>query len=336
MKIPYLLSLLGLVGCLAATPGALAAETLRVGVLPLGGNAPAPLRAEGTQTLLDALGGLARLSVVSLARIDAVLGPAAKRALEACTDDPCLVQATQGIKTDRLVIGSLDVEGDKTLLRLRLIESSTVAKTPIARVTRDVGRDADPLRSEVSAAVLELFPERAKESVGTVEILGALPGARIVVDGRMSTTVPLDAIDPEAPAILKLPPGTHEIRVVAPGYFPRTERAQVLVGQRTSLAFDLEKNRSNGPLILGGVGAAAGVGGAILGALAATKVGDWKDACLPRMPCEAGFTRERYLSDEQAIDQQRTAANVLFGVAGAAIAGAVIWYFLDPGSEVVE
>jgi hypothetical protein len=247
-----------------------------------------------------------------------------------------VVRTTRKIATDRIVIGSLDVEGGRTLLRLRLIESSTSAGAPVARVSREVGGGEEPLRTAVSLSVLELFPERAEQSVGTVEIVGARPGARIVVDGEKSASVPIDAVDPAAPAVLKLPPGLHEIRVSAPGYFPRTERAQVLVGQRTRLVFDLDKNRSNGPLILGGLGVAAGVGGAILGALVAKRAGDWEDACPARMPCAPGFTRERYVSDGRAIDQQRTAANILYGVAGAAVLGAVVWFFVDPGSEVVQ
>ncbi len=78
---------------------------------------------------------------------------------------------------------------------------------------------------------------------------------------------------------------------------------------------------------------AAGVAGIILGAVVKNKANRWSDACPGGMPCAAGFTRDRYDDDMQAIDQGRTVANVLYGVAGAAALGAVIWFFADPGSD---
>jgi hypothetical protein len=51
------------------------------------------------------------------------------------------------------------------------------------------------------------------------------------------------------------------------------------------------------------------------------------------MPCAPGYTRERYASDEDLIDRNRTVSNALYGVTGAIVAGAVLWFFLDPGSD---
>jgi hypothetical protein len=281
---------------------------------------------------VDALSSMRGLSVVSFANVDAVLGPAVKQAIEACTSDACIVEKTSGIKTDGLAIGSLDLEGRRTILRVRLVRSSSAAAT-VARVSRDVADGGDGLREAVSLAAMDLLPDHAKASVGTLEIAGAMPGAKIVVDGRMSATVPLEATDPSAPAVLSLPPGVHRIKVSAPGHFPATERAQIFAGQRTRLAIDLEKNRSNGPLILGGAGVASVIAGAILGGVVKSKADGWSDACRAGMPCAAGYTRERYESDRASIDRGRTVANALYGVGGAAILAGVIWFFLDPGTD---
>jgi hypothetical protein len=321
-----------LVASQLALPVIVEASELRVGVIPFSGNADPTARTQATQIFMDALAGMRGIAVVSFANVDAVLGPAAKRALDECKDDRCLISATAGIKTDGLAIGSIDEEGSRTILRVRLVKTSSDAQT-VGRVSRDISLESDALRAEVSQTALELFPDHAKASVGMLEIHGALPGARIVVDGKQSATVPLNPTDPNAPAVLRLPPGTHQIRVTAEGHYPVTERAEVLAGQRTRVRIDLDKNRSNGPLILGGIGAAAGIAGAVLGVVVKSKADDWDEACAGGTACAAGFTRERYEDDGQAIDRGRTVANVLYGVAGAAAISAVIWYFLDPGSD---
>jgi hypothetical protein len=313
-------------------PCASFAADLDVGVMMLSGGAPPADRSLATQSIIDTLGALSGIRVVSLAQIGAVLGPAVAEALAVCADDPCVVRTTKTIAMGAVVLGELEDEGTGRVLRIRAIETSSAART-IARVARTV---AEPLAQAASLAAVELFPEQASASVGTLEIAGALPGARIVVDGRMSATMPLSSTNPDAPAILKLPPGSHEIRLSAPGHHPLIERAEVRVGQRTRLEVDLDKNRSNGPFILGGIGLAAGAAGGILGAVVASRAAGWRDACPVGEPCAPGFTRERYESDDRSIAQQRTVANALYGVAGAAVIGAVIWFFVDPGSDPVE
>jgi hypothetical protein len=121
--------------------------------------------------------------------------------------------------------------------------------------------------------------------------------------------------------------------VSAPGHYPATERADVLAGQRTRIEVDLVKNRSLGPFILAGVGAGTGALAIILGAIAGNRASDWRDACPPMSACAPGYTRERYLSDQDLIDRNRTVSNALYGVTGAILAGAVLWFFFDPGSD---
>ncbi len=321
-----------LASCLALLTAPAQGAELRVGVVPISGSAPQNVRQRATQVLMDALAGMRGVAVVSFGNLDAVLGAAAKERLDACQNDACVIEATSAINTDRIALGSIDVEGPRAVLRLRLVRTSSGAEI-LARVTRDVTFGDDVLKSAVAQSALELLPEQAKDSVGMLEIAGAIPGARIVVDGRMSASVPLEATDPEAPAVLRLTPGVHQIRVSAPGHHDAIERAEVHAGQRTRLEIDLAKNRSTGPLILGGVGVAAGVAGVILGAVVRGRANDWKDACPSDGACAPGFTRERYDADSQSIDQQRTVANVLYGVAGGAAIGALIWFFVDPGTD---
>jgi hypothetical protein len=319
--------------CLALVSLRAEASELRVGVLPFVGSHPTACD-EATKIFSETLGSLRGIAVVELANIDAVL-PGAKQKLEACKDDPCLVSATSGIKTDGLAVGTLDDEAGRTVLRIRLVRTSSEAPT-VARVTRDVLLEPEVFAAAVAQSALDLFPENAKASVGTLEVHGLIPGARIVVDGKMSASVPLDPIHPGAPAVLKLAPGSHQIRVSASGHYPTTERAQVSAGQRTRLVVDLQKNRSSGPLILAAIAGGAAITGAIIGGVAKTKADNWSEACAGGQPCAVGFTRERYDVDRGAIARERTVANALFGVGGAAAIGAVIWFFIDPGSDVEE
>src|SRR5262245_28044667 len=115
---------------------------LRIGVLPFSGSLDPAQRAQTTQILSDALAGMRGIAVVSFSNIDAVLGPEAKRALESCNDDRCIVAKTSAIKTDGLVIDSLDEENGSILLRVRMVKSSSAAEM-VGRVSRDVKSEPD-------------------------------------------------------------------------------------------------------------------------------------------------------------------------------------------------
>lgn len=302
---------------------------LVVGVAPIRGGADGASLDEATRILERALAGLEGVQVVSLRGVDAVLGAGARAAIEACgDDDACLRRAVARLRTDQLVIGSLDVQRN---LRLRLIDSATTAAGGArVRVSRTVGFSDAGLLQGVTAAALELLPERADAAFGTVLLQGGLPGARVLVDGSESGELSMEA---PPRAALRVRAGARKIEVLAPGHATYEATPEVLVGQSVRLEVELSKNRSPGPLYLaGGAVLAAGVATALAVAVQ-RRANAWEDGCPTGMACEPGFTRARYDADDDFVTGGRWAANGLFAVAGAAAIGAAVWFFLDPGAD---
>lgn len=316
-----------LAGLLGA-PAAAAAPPTVVAVVPIGGDADGGSRLEATATLERALGGLEGVEVVSLRGLDALVGADALEALLACgEDDACLRRGVARVRTDHLVAGTLDAERN---LRLRLVDSATTAGPPRVRVSRQVGYSDAELRQGVTAAALELFPERADAAFGTLALEGGEPGARVLVDGEEAGAMSLEA---PPRAVLRVRAGARDVRVLAPGHEAFEARADVLLGQTARLQVELTKNRSPGPLFLAGGGAVAlGVATALAFAVQA-RADDWEAGCPTGMACAEGFTRARYESDGDFVTGGRWAANSLFVVGGAALVGAAVWYLLDPGQE---
>jgi len=308
-----------------------AESNLVLGVAPLTGEADGASRELASQVLMDALRSLPGVEVVSLAGLDQLLGAGASASLAACKDaDPCVRRATGRVRTDRLVLGSLSQE---RTLRLRLIDSSTTAEGALVRVSRQVGLSDEALRREVSTAALELFPQLADSSFGTLILQGGLPGATVMVDGQPNGTLSMQA---PPRASLRLSPGEHFVEVLSPGHASFTESVTVLVGQRTDVQVSLSKNRSNGPLYLAGGGVALAGVAVALGLAVNSRANRWQDGCPTDMACQPGFTPQRYASDESFVRGGRAATTGLWAVAGAAIVGSIVWFFVDPGEDEVS
>jgi hypothetical protein len=301
-----------------------------VAVLPLKGTASENDRRIGTRILLDALQGMEGLRILPIASVKEILGEGAQAALDACVadDDQCLVKATAALRYDALIAGAFDAEGRRGTLRLRLIATSTKALTN-ARIIREIseGGGESALRSAIVSSAIELFPEQAKRSFGTLALRGGVEGAEVYLDGARAEAMK------SSDATLRVRPGPHAIRVLAPGRKPFAASADVLVGQKTDLELDLPKNRSATPYVLGGIGLVAAGAGLALGLAAKGIQHDWETACPNGQHCASGFGRARYDSDESALNRDKISSTGLFIVSGLALVAAVVWYVLDPGSD---
>lgn len=304
-----------------------AAEPLRVGLVPLDGDAPAPLRSRATEVLRSALLGIPDLEVTTFDDMDRLFGPGAAARLEACADDGCIRRELARVKTDVLALGSLSLDGT---LRLRLVDSATTAKGAKVRVSRSTELTDPAVVQAVTAAALELFPERADGSFGLLALEGGVAGAEVLVDGASAGQLSLEA---PPKANLRVPIGKRTVKILAPGHAPYETEVEVTVGQRTSLAVSLDKNRSSGPLYLAGGGLVAAGAALTLGLLVNQRASNWEDGCSLTGPCDSGFTRARYDSDQAFVDGGRIGTNVLWAAAGTALVGAIVWFFVDPGEE---
>lgn len=314
-----------------------AAERIDVAVLALRGSAPQAVRDRGTRTLIDALGGIEGLRVISLARAGEVLGQVAAEEIERCQDDACLVRATTQIRATGLIAGTIDVEPGRTIIRVRLLETSSsvgAKSAPItrARVSRDVAPEGGEgaFRGAVAGAAVDLFPDLADRTSGTLIISGLVPSATIWLDRAPAGEAPPSGATSES--VLRVRAGTHVLEVRAEGHAPFHERVEVVAGHRTEVQVSLDKNRSKGPWILAGTAAAAGGIGAAFWLSGRSIAGEWQDGCRGVF-CDPGFTRARYDSDRSTVDRDRIIASSALIVSGLALAGAVVWYLLDPGQK---
>lgn len=313
---------------LLVSSAATAAPEITIGVLPLKGRAPKPFRVDATDILEQSITGLPDVRVVSFDNVADILGQDAARRIEACLDDACVRRATSGVRTDVLVVGEVEVE-ETFVLRLRLLDTATTGP-PRVRVTRAIEGGRSGLVQAVASAVADLFPKRSQTAQGTIVVAANRANATVHVDGKVAATTADQATEGAYRAVVKVRPGAHRVVVAADGHHPVERTADVIVGQRTVVDFALEKNRSNSPLVLGGVGAVLLGAAVVVGATTKATADEWDAACAG-VRCDEGYTRARYESDADAVSRGRFVTNGLLVAGSVALVGAVVWYFVDPG-----
>jgi hypothetical protein len=297
---------------------ALSAPKLDIAVPPIAGDPAA------TRLCVDMVGSVDGLKAISLERIGEVLGPDAASKLAACTEDQCYAQAILPVRADGILIGTVEEDAGRNVLRMRLVVTSTRGALSPARSTHEIDRGG--LASAMSSAMAELFPEQAKRSFGTLLLTNVPDNAELQLDGKVFGVLS------GASTALRVRAGVHQVAVRAPGHDSWSGETNVVLGQTTSLELGLSKRRSNSPYIVAGIGVAAAVGATVLGLVAESTASGWKDACQSGQ-CTGGYTRERYADDRSNVDRYRVSANALFVASGLAIAGGFIWYLVDPGEE---
>ena len=158
---------------------------------------------------------------------------------------------------------------------------------------------------------------------GPGRILFKIPeGAVAMLDGE-----PVDAALP-----IDVRPGSHQVRVLAPGRQPWLREVEVPAGETLELmanlavaeapSLSLSQARLSA-LGSAGVGAAAGLTGIVFGALASSQYGEIED----RIKGGGDYAS----ADEiDAIDSRQTLANVMFGVAVVGIGAGVALWLVEP------
>lgn len=312
-----------LAALLSATP----APPLKVAVLSLQGDAPPPARARASRLVLDALRSIESVEVISLLEVEPVLGAAVAKKVEACTDDACLREALAAISVDRIIAGQVNA-AEQTLARLELRSIPTSSAASSSRLSRDLSGDLMPaIEREAPAAVAELFADRAAKGFGTLVLRVSPRSAAVLLDDYPVGVPPVPP--------LKIPVGKHRLRVEAKGHETFEEDVEVPLGRTVERTIQLEKRRSEWPLILGASAAGAAAIGLALGLSADSQAENWVAACGSGQ-CSPGFTRLRYEDERSSVDTKRTTANVLFVGAAALAVGALVYYIFDPGVEGSE
>ena len=165
----------------------------------------------------------------------------APAALKARVPDLAGLEADLRSRTSSLTVTSA-VPGAELLLR-----GVVIGKTPFAKPIRTTAGHAalvvraegyEPFEKEIDlpgGGELKVdAPLRAKDRRGVV-IVRAVNGARVTFDGQVKGDVPVEVAALE---------GTHEIRVEADGYDPKTTAVITVAGQRKELDVELVKRPS--------------------------------------------------------------------------------------------
>jgi len=178
------------------------------------------------------------------------------------------------------------------------------------------------LQGATSLVEVELKPKPAKVTVKTES------GARIVVDGRTSTS-----------SLLELAAGKHVLTIVHSGRRPFGRELEVVRGQELVVAAPLEQTgrRRAVPWVLGGAGVLA-IGATTAGILAVVADGRATDLraeiALGNAPPSTG---DAFDSEVRRRDDYKTTALILGG--SAIVAGAVgfaLYFFDSPSSESIK
>jgi hypothetical protein len=261
--------------------------------------------------------------------------------LRKCGGKPaCVAQELEGTGAERAVLGSLGRDEKNYLLKLWLIDLKKLSV--LADVDRSILIAARRLQKDVEQAVPP-FLRGEQEARGTLVVEANLQDAQVFLNGEFLGTPPLTHV---------LRPGKHEVKVARTKYLPITRLVDLEPNKETKVFFKLllvpgqvpdeplgpalpKKKGDEGaapatmvlsPLtwVLGGAAIAAGGAGLGFGLVARGQESTLREGYDAATEVYAG-TRAL------ALEQNRNAliANVSFGVAGAALVGAVISGIVD-------
>jgi hypothetical protein len=296
------------------------------------------LGAQLTRTIISAAEAL-QLPVVTPEALRARLEPTKYEQLKKCGGNvPCAAQLLAEVGVGRAVLGRLDRDDKNYLIKLWLVDVK--ALTVIADVDRATLIAARRLQKDLDQVVPPLL-RGEREARGTLTIRSNLSDAQVTVNGEFIGVTPVT---------LTLKPGKHEVKLDRKKYLPITRLLTVEPNVETVETFKLllkpgevpdaaapevaradEAPSPGGRARLswytwtsGAVALAAGGAGLYFGLTARAQERALLDGY------DAGTMRYQG-TRQQALDAQANAlaANVLFGVAGAAAVATVVFAVLD-------
>ncbi|MHB8876927.1 MAG: PEGA domain-containing protein [Myxococcaceae bacterium] len=293
------------------------------------------LAAQVTQEVLRAATAQG-YAVITPEEIRGRLGDKAYSELQGCHGRTvCLVSRLMGIRTDRVVVGTLGRDEKSYLVRLWLVD---LAKSEvIADVDRSILIASRRLNQDVTAAMPGLL-RGEKEARGTLKLTSNAKRVAVTVNGEDKGLTPLT---------LELKPGKHEIRLEKKAYMPVERLVTIEAGKVTDEVVRLivipgqipEEDMPPPPVVAearaepggkplsvpaaawaaGGVAVAAAGAGAWFG-LAASRGEKKLTASFDPSAGVYGGTRK----DALQAKQNALVANVCFAAAGAALAAGVV------------
>jgi hypothetical protein len=316
-----ILALLGLL--LMSTPAlAVPPDTGTMVLLPVEGDRTIPSLAKEIQSALEKLGRKVQPSTLKLDELMFAVG--CKKASVAC-----LQQIGQTVKASALIVGQARKAGDAVELSIRWFDVKTGVDQ--GNAVRLLPLEAAARARIVYAVVRELLgittlAPTSQEATGSLSVSASIPYVEVVLDGQPRGAVPLE--------LRGLRIGSYTVLARRDGYLTWQGKAEIKAGGVTRIEVEMmpapesatpgffEAIRTRTWVIAGAGLLCVAVGGAFAAHLKAQQ---------NHMDESKGITLDeiRQMQDyKESGERDAIAANVLFGVGGAAvIAAGVLSYF---------
>ncbi len=308
----------------AAAGGANAPGTQRLAVLKITAQgAPADVAETLTNVVTEQAGRTPGFSAISQAELSSLLGVERQKQLLGCGDQSCLAEIGGALGARLVLSGSLGKVGESYILQLQLLD------TQKAQIRDRESRTITGQQSELITAARDLtnrvLTGKPLDTTGKIKFAITPSGAKVVVDGKLVGTAPLDA-----PVVLEQ--GTHRVHVEADGYVPFDAALDAVASQTLFNSIDLV---STAPLVSGsrhgtqaalgwaaiGIGLAAAAAGITCGVIANKDYNSYQSAQYRLgSPDLAGAVQDRNNTQTFA-----TAANIsylgagVFGIIGISL-----------------
>lgn len=289
-----------------------------------------------SEVLIGALAARGGVTIVGLEEFQAQLGQGDAGTLECISSMACLGRVGVQLDVVEVVAGTLaqrDARWVFNLNRVDIREGEIVGRV-FGEVEGDLGAVADALHG----AIPELYapppepeppvpPAPPEPSPGVLVVQTPVAGAEVTVDDALVGLTASGGLTHE------LPPGEHALELAASGYHRWSRTVAIRAGAETRLDVRLEEAwvQNVHPWVIVGAsiaGLALGVG---IGLGVASQEGLELDA---DQMATGEITRAEVVAFYDARRAEAIAANVLFGLAGAAAASAVLFLFFPERARV--
>jgi hypothetical protein len=254
------------------------------------------------------------VQVMSQGEIVALLGLDRTKQMLGCDDPSCITELAHALDSERLVSGSLTILDRTSLLTVRLIDAKQARTLSRATATLSDATEAELVDGAARLAHEVLTGEKLDTS-GTLRVRVSERGATVTLDGKSLGATPLSG----AQRVLQ---GPHTIVVQKPGFVRWATTVTVGAGAEVPVEAELipialisEKARSrlwSWGFAASGVAVVSASAGLVFGKMASNSYDDYK----------AATTRTAAVQAHDDTKFRALMANVSWGVAGAATAGA--------------
>ncbi len=247
-----------------------AAAPTRIAVLEVtvDGGADPTIQGQITGRIADLVGRRPNTQVIAPDDIRAILEKEAEKQLLGCDDQSCLAEIGGALGADILLKGRVSKIEDGFGVTLSAVDATTA--NPLGHASETWKGESIGLLDLVAPMIDRALAKKDEVLQGSIEVTGATDGAQIFVDDQVRGTFPAGQMG-------AIEIGARRVRVVADGYQPFERYVVVQRNQLTTVPvqlIELESAPFYATWWFWTITGAVVVGGAVTGAVLATRGGD--------------------------------------------------------------